>query len=126
MLSIFRPLIERVKVLFAVSAAQELEADLLLREAERRAELLRQAERYDAEGLHGIAQHLRQQAEQVSVQRPLAGMLPAVAHLQLGLADTYGASAANSWILPSDGYSKAKAAVQTALSIDPKLVQHVT
>jgi hypothetical protein len=88
MLSIFRPLIERVKALFAVSAAQELEADLLLRDAERRAELLRQAERYQDEGLHGIAQHLRQQAEQVSVQRPLAGVLPALAHLQTDLADT--------------------------------------
>ena len=81
MLSIFRPLLDRVKALFAVSAAQELEADLLLRGAERGAELLRQAEHYDAEGLHGIANHLRQQAEVVSVQRPLAGVLPAVEHL---------------------------------------------
>ena len=88
MFALFRPLIERVKALFALSAAQELEADLLLRDAERRAELLRQAERYEAEGLHGIAGHLRQQAEQVSVQRPLAGVLPALAHLQTGLADT--------------------------------------
>jgi hypothetical protein len=88
MIALFRPLIERVKALFAVSAAQELEADLLLRDAERRAELLRQAERYEEEGLHGIAQHLRQQAEQVSVQRPLAAVLPALAHLQTGLADT--------------------------------------
>ena len=88
MFALFRPLIERVKTLFAVSAAQELEADLLLRDAERRAELLRQAERYEEEGLHGIAQHLRQQAEQVSVQRPLVGVLPALAHLQTGLADS--------------------------------------
>jgi adenylate cyclase len=48
---------------------------------------------------------------------------PSYALAYVGLADTYGASAANSWILPSDGYSKAKAAVQTALSIDPKLAQ---
>src|SRR5205085_4346065 len=88
MLALFRPLIERVKALFAISAAQELEADLLLRDAERRAELLRQAERYEEEGLHGIAQRLRQQAEQVSVQRPLAGVLPALAHLQTGLTAT--------------------------------------
>jgi hypothetical protein len=81
MLSIFRPLIERVKALFAVSAAQELEADLLLRDAERRAELLRQADRYDAEGLHGIAQHIRQQAEALSLQQPVASVLPAVEHL---------------------------------------------
>ena len=88
MFALFRAVVERVKVLFAVGAAQELEADLLLGDAERRAELLRQAERYEAEGLHGIAQHLRQQAEQVSVQRPLAGVLPALTHLQTGLADT--------------------------------------
>ena len=103
MLSVFHPLIERVKALFAVSAAQELEADLLLRDAERRAELLRQAERYEAEGLHGIAGHLRQQAEQVSVQRPLAGVLPALAHLQAGLTetpDTAGLPAPNSGTLP--------------------------
>ena len=70
-----------MKALFAVSAAQELEADLLLRGAERGAELLRKADHYDAEGLHGIANHLRQQAEVVNVQRPLAGVLPAVEHL---------------------------------------------
>jgi hypothetical protein len=81
MLSVFRPLIERVQALFAVSAAQELEADLLLRDAERRAELLRQADRYDAEGLHGIAGHLRQQAEALSLQQPIASVLPAVEHL---------------------------------------------
>ena len=88
MFALFRAVIDRLKVLFATSAALELESEFLARDAERRAELLRQADRYEEEGLRGIAQHLRQQAEQVSVQRPLAGVLPALAHLQTGLADT--------------------------------------
>jgi hypothetical protein len=82
MFNLFRAFIDRVKALFAISAAQELESEFLARDAERRAELLRQAERYDAEGLHGIAQHLRQQAETHTVQQPLASVLPAIAHLQ--------------------------------------------
>jgi len=48
---------------------------------------------------------------------------PSYALAYVGLADTYGASATNCWMLPRDGFSKAKAAVQTALSIDPKLAQ---
>jgi hypothetical protein len=81
MLSIFRVIIDRVKALFAVSAAQELESEILLRDAERKAELLRQADRYDGEGLRGIATHLRLGADAVTVQRPLAGVLPALEHL---------------------------------------------
>jgi len=81
MFTIFRAIIDRVKSLFAVSAAQELESEILLRDAERQAELLRQADRYAAEGLHGIAGHLRQQAEAQSSQRPLAGVLPGLEHL---------------------------------------------
>jgi len=81
MFSIFRAIIDRVKALFAVSAAQELESEILLRDVERKAELLRQADRYAAEGLHGIANHLRQQAEAVTVQRPLASVLPGLENL---------------------------------------------
>ena len=70
-----------MKALFITTAALDFEADLLARDAERKAELLRQADRYDAEGLHGIAQHLRQQSEALSLQRPLASVLPSVDHL---------------------------------------------
>jgi hypothetical protein len=82
MLSIFRAITDRVKALFATTAALELEAEFLTRDAERRAELLRQAERYDAEGLHEVANHLREQAELLTAQRPLASILPALTHLQ--------------------------------------------
>ena len=81
MFSVFRAILDRVKALFASSAALELEADLVAHVAECKAALLRQATRYDAEGLHSIADHLRRQAEELSVQRPLAGVLPAIAHL---------------------------------------------
>ena len=76
MLSIFRPLIERLKALFAATAAQELEAEMLGRDAERRAELLRQAQCYEQEGLHTVARKLRGQAEEMGVEKPLATALP--------------------------------------------------
>src|SRR4051812_44997674 len=86
MLSLFRVLTDRVKALFVTAAALELEAEFVARAAGCRARPLRQAPGYDAEGLRGIAQHLRQQAEAAAVERPLAGVLPAVAHLQADLA----------------------------------------
>jgi hypothetical protein len=81
MLSIFRPIVERLKALFAATAAQELEAEMLRRDAERRAELLRQAQGYEQEGLHAVARKLRGQAEELGVERPLASALPAAKFL---------------------------------------------
>jgi hypothetical protein len=81
MFSLFRAITDRIKALFATSAALELESDLLLHHAERKAEMLRRADQYDQEGLHGIATHLRQQADLLSLQRPLASVLPALEHL---------------------------------------------
>src|SRR5262249_28064519 len=81
MIALFRALAARVKALFAADAALEFEAEFLARAAARKAELLRQAGRYEEEGLGGIALHLRQLAEELSEQRPLAGVLPALGHL---------------------------------------------
>jgi hypothetical protein len=80
--ALFRALIERVRALFMTDAALDLEAQLASRQAERQAELLRQADRYEEEGLHGIARQVRRQAEALSLERPLQGVLPAVEHLQ--------------------------------------------
>ena len=88
MFSIFRPILDRLKVIFATSAAQELESEFMARDAERRAELLRQATRYEQEGLHGIALQLRQRVDELDGKQPLAGVLSAISHLQLDLADT--------------------------------------
>ena len=82
MLSIFHAITDRLKALVVTRAALELESEFLVRDAERQAELLRQAARYEEEGLHGVAQQLRQQAETLNFQRPLASVLPALAHLQ--------------------------------------------
>ena len=84
MLSIFRGVVDRVKALFATSAALELEAEFQARHAERQADLLRLADRYAAEGRHGIAANLRRQAEETSPERPLASVLPALTHLGCG------------------------------------------
>ena len=81
MLSLFRALVERLKALFVTDIALEFEAELLTRAAERKAELLRQATRYEEEGLRGIADHLRRQAEALDLHQPLASVQPAAAHL---------------------------------------------
>ena len=105
MFQIFRALAERVKALFVTDAALDFEAEFLCRDAERKAELLRQATRYDEEGLHGIAGHIRQQAELLSLERPLASVLPSVTHLQVGAKGTTDLSAlpalANESLAPS-------------------------
>lgn len=81
MFQLLHALAGRVRALFFTDAALEMEAEFLSRQAERRADLLRAADRYEQEGLHGIAQQLRQQVEDVGSQRPLATVLPAVDHL---------------------------------------------
>lgn len=85
MFQLFRALAERVKALFLTHAALDFEAEFLARDAERKAELLRQAARYEEEGLSSVARQLRQQVEMVDLQRPLATVLPAVEHLQAGM-----------------------------------------
>lgn len=46
---------------------------------------------------------------------------PNYALAYVGLADTYGASATNGWILPKEGYMKGKTAARKALEIDETL-----
>ena len=81
-MNLFRTFIDRIKLLFATAAASELEADFLARDAERRADLLRQASRYEGEGLPGIAARLRDQAEATAADRPAGSVLPALGHWQ--------------------------------------------
>ncbi len=57
MFNFFASLMGRVKAMFAANAALDLEADVLARSAERKAELLRRAQHYEDEGLDGIALH---------------------------------------------------------------------
>jgi adenylate cyclase len=48
---------------------------------------------------------------------------PTYALAYVGLGDTYGASATNSWIPPTEGYPKAMAAVKKALELDETLAE---
>jgi hypothetical protein len=88
MLGLFRSLVGRVKAVLAVRAAQEIEADALAHAAQRRAELLELAARYEAEGRTEVAAGLRAAVGRADAERPLAGVLPAVAHLTGGATDT--------------------------------------
>ncbi len=81
MLNLFRALIDRVKAMLASVAAAELHADALARVAERKAELLRLAEGYDDQGLGAVADQLRQRAEALDSERPLASVLATSDHL---------------------------------------------
>ena len=56
---LMRMLAGRLKAAFATHAALSAEADLARLDAERRADLLRQAERMEAEGLNAAAEALR-------------------------------------------------------------------
>jgi hypothetical protein len=68
--------------LFVTHAVLELEADLIAACAERKADLLRRADQYEKEGLHAVAEQLRQQAERLSPDKPLGTVVAITAHLQ--------------------------------------------
>jgi hypothetical protein len=59
----------------AFDTGLDFEAQLLARQAERKAALLRRAARYADEGLPHVAQELRQRAEALSFERSLGGVL---------------------------------------------------
>ena len=60
---LFRAITDRLKALFVADVASDLEAQFLARNAERKADLLRQAQKYEDEGLKSVAHQVRQQAE---------------------------------------------------------------
>lgn len=81
---LFSRITGRLRALFVADVALTLESEALSREADRRAALLRQANAYREEGLETVADALEQQAHELTVERPLAGILPAIEHWQEG------------------------------------------
>ncbi len=81
MFGLFKAFVDRVRALFMTDAALDLEAQILTRAAERKADLLRRAAAFEGEGLTLVASELRQQAVAIDLARPLAIVLPAVEHL---------------------------------------------
>jgi len=76
MIQLVRNVIDRVKAMFTLDAMLDLEQQFVTRQAERKAELIRTADRYEQEGLTAIAADLRRQAETLSEQRPLQTVVP--------------------------------------------------
>lgn len=82
MFHLFRAFADRIKALFITNAALDFEGQFAARSAERKAELLREADVYDKEGLTGVAQELRQLADNINLKQPLANVLPSIEHWQ--------------------------------------------
>jgi hypothetical protein len=76
MIRLIQTVINRVKAMFTLDAMLDLEQQFLSRQAQRRAELFRTADRYQREGLTVIAADLRRQAETLSERRPLQTVFP--------------------------------------------------
>jgi hypothetical protein len=76
MIQLVRNVIDRVKAMFTLDAMLDLEQQFATRQAERKAELIRIADRYEREGMAGIAADLRRQADELSEQRPLQTVVP--------------------------------------------------
>ena len=76
MIQLVRNVIDRVKAMFTLDAMLDLEQQFVTRQAERKAELIRTADRYEQEGLTAIAADLRRQAETLTEQRPLQTVVP--------------------------------------------------
>ena len=76
MIRLFQSVINRVKAMFTLDAMLDLEQQFLTRQAERRAGLIREADRYQREGLTAVADDLRREAIALSEQRPLQSVLP--------------------------------------------------
>src|SRR5258707_960772 len=71
MFHLLQSVIDRVKSMFTLDAALDLEQQFVTRQAERKAALMRRAVEFEKEGLNSIAANLRGQAENLSERGPL-------------------------------------------------------
>jgi len=78
MLRLFRALAARIKALFIADAALEIQTEMAIRNAERKAAMLRLAARFEAEGLTSVASNLRKQAEALDLRQSPDGIMPGV------------------------------------------------
>ena len=79
---IFATIADRLRALFVADLALEFESEAFAREADHKAELLRQAASYRDEGLATLADELEARAAEVDLRQPLAGILAAIQHWQ--------------------------------------------
>jgi hypothetical protein len=100
MFSIVPNLISRLKALLLTFVVAELEADLIAAAAERKAELLRQANQFEQDNLPSVAEQLRRQTESIAPDKPLASVAATIADLQTDQALSKPADA-NATLPPS-------------------------
>ena len=81
MVRLFRALFARIKALFAADAALELQAEIAVRGAERKAQLYRLAAQYDEEGFASVAHDLHRQAESLHLQQSVGDVIPPIDEL---------------------------------------------
>jgi len=82
LLNLFRSLTARLTALFITHVALDFEQQLLVHQSDRKAALLNKARELEQQGLDDLAAELREQCDSLSLQRPLASVLPATAELR--------------------------------------------
>ncbi|MEK6233593.1 MAG: hypothetical protein N2C14_02690 [Planctomycetales bacterium] len=75
---LFQAFLDRLQALFISVLAADFETQAVSLEAERKAELLRQAEAFRRDGLDDLADELIQQAQRITLAEPLSKSLSAV------------------------------------------------
>lgn len=73
--NLLRAVVDRVKGLILMTAANEIEADAAAKSIEHVAELHRLAKKYETEGLPELAQDLRNKARAIDASKPLASVV---------------------------------------------------
>ncbi len=100
MFSIVPNLITQLKTLLLTFIVAELKAELIVAAAERKAELLRQADRHEQDNLPNLAEQLRNQAEGMVPDKLLGSAAAAFVHLRADQALSKSADA-NASLAPS-------------------------
>jgi hypothetical protein len=77
MLNLFRALSRRLDALFTTHLALDFEQQFLLQQSDRKADLLQKAQDLEERGLTELAEELREQTRNLSLERPLSSVLPA-------------------------------------------------
>lgn len=83
LMKLFQSMTDRLRTLFVADVALDFEAELIRRQAQRKERLLIQADDLQERGFRTVASDLRRQAEMLAVERPLAGVLPAMKELDV-------------------------------------------
>jgi hypothetical protein len=85
MLNLFRALSRRLYALFTTHLALDFEQQFLLQQSDRKADLLQKAQDLEEQGLTELAEELREQTKNLSLERPLSSVLPAAEDFQGGM-----------------------------------------